>query len=77
MAAPEVPCVGQIEPAFYAVDLMLPFIPLHQETKCDISVAPEDLWWQWGKFLYSLLGKLVVTLALITFSGVLRYRQEE
>ena len=63
-------CGRRIEPAFYAVDLLLPVIPLHQETKCDIADGPEWALWRWVKFAYSLVGKIVTTLAFITFSGV-------
>ncbi len=74
----EMPCTTQIVPFFYALDLMLPVIPLHQETACDIStVKPQAKWWRIGKLIYSGLGKLVTALALITFSGVLRIRAEE
>ncbi len=77
-ATVEMPCTSQIVPFFYALDLMLPVIPLHQETACDIStVKPKAKWWREGKLFYSGLGKLVTALALITFSGVLRIRAEE
>ena len=67
----EAPCTNQIVPFYYALDLMLPVIPLHQETACDVSIKPEAGWWRQAKLLYSGLGKLVTALALITFSGVL------
>jgi hypothetical protein len=69
-------CSDQIEPLFYAVDLMLPVVPLHQETKCDIADGPAHAPWRWAKFIYSVLGKLVTTLAFITFSGVVRNREQ-
>ena len=71
----ETPCVNLIEPLFYAVDLMLPVIPLHQETRCDVADGPGHVAWRWAKFAYSLAGKLVTTLALITFSGVFRNKE--
>jgi hypothetical protein len=77
VAPAEIQCGNEIVPIFYAIDLMLPVIPLHQETKCDISAKPEFLGWQSAKFIFSILGKLVTTLALITFSGVLKTRPEE
>jgi hypothetical protein len=58
----------------FALDLIVPFIPLHEETKCDI--ATEDTTktnaWRIAKALYSILGWAVVSLWLVTFSGLLR-----
>jgi hypothetical protein len=56
---------------------MLPIIPLHQETKCEISMLPEFSGWQLAKLVFSIVGKIVTALALITFSGVLKVRSEE
>jgi len=77
LATVEARCTDQIMPLFYSIDLMLPVIPLHQETKCEISTRPECAFWQWAKFLFSIVGKMVTTLALLTFSGVLKTRPEE
>lgn len=74
-ATADVPCTDQVIPFFYVLDVMLPVIPLHQETVCDIS--PKHPRWRLGKLTFSVLGKLVTTLALITFSGVLKARAEE
>jgi hypothetical protein len=76
-AAIEPPCGDRIIPLFYSIDLMLPVIPLHQETKCDISTNPQFVGWQIMKFVFSIFGKIVTTLALITFSGVLKPRSLE
>ncbi|MGA3004123.1 MAG: hypothetical protein ABSE20_20615 [Acetobacteraceae bacterium] len=54
----------------YAADTVLPFIPLHQETKCELK--PE---WHFLRFLraaYTVLGWAVTSLALLTFSGIVR-----
>ncbi len=85
--AVELPCDGQIISLFYAIDVMLPVIPLHQQSKCEISTEPmlhadKGLWlgvtfWRWAAALYSILGKIVTALALITFSGIVRRREEE
>jgi hypothetical protein len=72
----EIQCHNAIVPVFYAIDLMLPVIPLHQETRCDISAKSNFLRWQWAKFIFSILGKLVTVLALLTFSGVLKTQTE-
>ena len=60
----------------YAAD-MIPPIPLHQETKCAVSLRPDLLWLRWAKEIASILGKIVTTLALITFSGLLNVRPQE
>jgi hypothetical protein len=73
----EIPCGARIIPLFYSIDLMLPVIPLHQETKCDISNRREFLGWQVLKSAFSILGKVVTALALLTFSGVVRPRSPE
>jgi hypothetical protein len=77
LASIEARCTDQIAPLFYSIDLMLPVIPLHQETKCEVSVRPEFFGWQMAKLVFSILGKIVTALALITFSGVLKARLEE
>lgn len=77
LATTEVTCTDEVEPALYAVDVMLPVISLHQETVCDVSIKPKFHTLKVGKFIFSALGKLAVALALITFSGVLKARAEE
>jgi hypothetical protein len=61
----------------YAADMMIPAIPLHQETRCEVSLRPELWCLRWAKEITSILGKIVTTLALITFSGVLNVRPQE
>ncbi|MGA3402276.1 MAG: hypothetical protein ABSC95_23965 [Acetobacteraceae bacterium] len=54
----------------YAADTVLPFIPLRQETKCEL--APD---WHYLRLLragYTVLGWIVTSLALLTFSGIIR-----
>jgi hypothetical protein len=70
-------CSDQIVPIFYVFDLMLPAIPLHEETKCDVSIRPEFRAWRWAKQVFSILGKIVTALALLTFSGVLNVRPQD
>ncbi len=78
----EMPCT-QISDVLYAVDIMLPVIPLHQESQCDVGAAttpsgqaaptrPEVERFRLLKGMYSIVGKLTTTLALLTFSGVLK-----
>jgi hypothetical protein len=54
----------------YAVDTVLPFIPLRQEGKCEIE--PKFHWLRLGRATYAVIGWLVTSLALITWSGILR-----
>jgi hypothetical protein len=58
----------------YAADMVVPFIPLHQEGKCEIKSDPG--WgptvWRSLKAAYSLTGWVIFSLALVTFSGMLK-----
>jgi hypothetical protein len=58
----------------YAADMLVPFIPLHQEGKCEI--VPRSDWssgiWRFLKAAYEVTGWIVFSLALVTFSGMLR-----
>lgn len=59
---------------FYAADMLVPFIPLHQEGKCEI--VPSADWrsgvWRSLKAVYSVIGWIIFSLALVTFSGMLK-----
>ncbi|HUD60082.1 MAG TPA: hypothetical protein VMQ99_11330 [Acetobacteraceae bacterium] len=65
-----------IQPLFYAMDMMLPVIALQQETKCSVDSRPGSEIWQvlWAAF--SLIGKVATSLALLTYSGVLKPKEE-
>ena len=71
----EVPCTSEeINPVLYALDTMLPVFQLHMESKCEFSGA--HFFWadaaRLGKAIYSLFGWIIVTLAALTWTGVLR-----
>ena len=84
-----VSCGGAITTWLYATDVFIPLIDLRQETKCDIGRgdAPprwvqkhplED--WELGlyrflKSAYSIFGWVLVSMAILTFSGLLRHYQ--
>jgi hypothetical protein len=77
-AATEVECTDAAntwaDDLVYAADMLVPFIPLHQEGKCEIvssSDWPADLW-RSLKAAYSVTGWVIFSLALVTFSGVLK-----
>ena len=59
----------------YAVDTVLPFIPLRQEGKCEIN--PEFHWLRLGRAAYAVIGWLVTSLSLITWSGIVRRFESE
>ncbi|MGA9868771.1 MAG: hypothetical protein WBQ75_20275 [Acetobacteraceae bacterium] len=65
-----------IQPLFYAVDMMLPVIPLHQEDRCEVAARPGTEIWQIAWAVFSILGKIVTSLALITYSGVLKPKDD-
>ena len=66
----------QILPLFYAMDMMLPVIALDQEARCTVDERPGTEIWQVLWAFYSVLGKIVTSLALLTFSGVLKPKEE-
>jgi hypothetical protein len=66
-----------ILPVFYAVDMMLPVVALHEEEKCTVDSRPGVEIWQVFWAVYSFLGKVVTSLALLTYSGVLKQRDDE
>ncbi len=65
----------------YAADVFIPLVDLREEGKCDIDLATNSKAWQWEvtgyrilKAVYAILGWVVTTLALLTFSGIIRHR---
>ncbi len=58
----------------YAADMIVPFIPLHEETKCEISTERSygAEAWRVGKALYTIVGWLIVSITLATFAGLLK-----
>lgn len=54
----------------YAADTVLPFIPLHQETKCELR--PDLHFLRFSRAAYTVLGWVVTSLALLTFSGIVK-----
>lgn len=68
-----------VDDLVYAADMLVPFIPLHQESKCEVrpdgGFGPTS--WRVLRALYSVIGWVIFSLALVTFSGVLkRYERE-
>jgi hypothetical protein len=67
---------SDIQPLFYALDMMVPVMALHQLDKCWVDSRPGTEFWQAFWSVYSFLGKLVTSLALLTYSGVLKPKEE-
>jgi hypothetical protein len=71
------PCgTSDIQPLFYAMDMMVPVMALHQTDKCWVDSRPGNGAWQVLWAVYSFVGKLVTSLALLTYSGVLKPKEE-
>jgi hypothetical protein len=74
-AAP--PCGEQdIQPLFYAMDMMVPVMALHQLDKCWVDTRPGTGLWRFFWAAFSFVGKLATSLALLTYSGVLKPKEE-
>ena len=62
----------------YAIDMILPFIQLHEENKCEIRADAGMRSWFWRvlRDVYVLIGWVVSSAALLTMSGILRKSDE-
>jgi hypothetical protein len=65
-----------IQPVFYAMDMMLPVVALQESTRCSVDSRPGTEIWQVLWAVFSFVGKLATSLALLTYSGVLKPREE-
>ena len=86
-------CSDNISPALYALDVFIPLVDLRQESKCEIGRANDATLYEGftigdsridevalGRFfkaLYALSGWLLISLAILTFSGVLQRQGSE
>ena len=71
------PCgEDDIEPLFYAMDMMVPVMALHQLDKCWVDTRPGTVFWRAFWSVFSFVGKLVTSLALLTYSGVLKPKED-
>lgn len=59
-----------LDPPLYALDLIMPIVALGHENLC--SLRPGWSFWQWAATVYRLIGWVVVSIVLLTFSGILR-----
>ena len=67
---------NDIQPVFYAMDMMVPVMALQQVDKCWVDTRPGTAGWRVFWSVFSFVGKLVTSLALLTYSGVLKPREE-
>jgi hypothetical protein len=58
------------------MDMMLPVIALQEASRCSVDTRPGTETWQVLWALYSFIGKLATSLALLTYSGVLKPKEE-
>lgn len=84
----KVPCGDAVSLPLYAADVFVPLIDLRQESKCEIgdSEKPpivgrevlgqpskdELMFYKAFKTLYTILGWIMVSMAILTFSGIMR-----
>lgn len=83
----KIPCGDSITPFWYAVDLFVPLVDLNQEKQCiaesvadrpplhvfGVKLPVFDTWFLRSlTAIYALLGAVVTSLTILTFSGVLR-----
>jgi hypothetical protein len=73
-------CGDDIRSLIYAADVFIPLIDLREEAKCDVGAAhgyagsaSEITVYRFAKAAYAVLGWIVTTLCVLTFSGVLRH----
>ena len=69
-------CGDQMDPLWYALDVMVPLLDLKHQDKCDVSGRPDAWGWRLIKSLYAILGAVVTSIFLLAISGVLRRRVE-
>jgi hypothetical protein len=70
----EIPCGDHINELVYPLDVMIPLLDLHQESRCDVSIT--NLGWGALKGLYAIVGWLIISGFIITWSGVVRRHTE-
>lgn len=68
----EIPCGLNINEFVYAADVFLPLVDLGHEVECRPTDQAWAVAWRWGKAFYTLLGWIILSLAILTASGVIR-----
>jgi hypothetical protein len=70
----EVACGHRASKVVYPLDLMIPFVDLGQEARCEFSLTSQG--WGIAQGLYELLGWLLTGGVLLAFSGLVRRQFE-
>lgn len=76
-AAPT-PCNVGVSSLLYATDVFIPLLDLDQEPRCAIRASPDSetfdryRGWRMAKALYEIVGWIVISLTILTISGVMR-----
>ncbi len=81
-AASDVPCHNNMNPVLYALDVFIPLVDLREESKCDMGEATgarlyvgEEIIYKLMKTMYALLGWLVISLSILTYTGFIERRR--
>ena len=72
----EIPCLNQIDPFVYALDVMVPLLDLRQEQRCAVSADGGSWFWRLVKVFFAVAGWVVVSGIVLTASGVVRRHVE-
>ena len=76
--APDVPCPESMNKFLYATDIFIPLLDLKEESHCEIrGGSPWTIVLQSLRLFYAVLGWIVISLALLTYSGVTRRWSQE
>ena len=59
-----------LDPPLYALDLIMPVVALGHENLC--SIRADQTFWLWAATAYRLFGWILVSIALLTFAGILK-----
>ena len=70
----EIVCGNHISKLVYPIDVMIPFVNLGQESRCDFG--PNQQGWAVGKGLYALLGWILTGGVILSTSGLIRRQFE-
>ena len=70
----EIACGNHISKLVYPIDVMIPFVNLGQESRCDFG--PDQQGWAIGKGLYALLGWILTGGVILSTSGLIRRQFE-
>ncbi|PTR10009.1 hypothetical protein C8R32_10296 [Nitrosospira sp. Nsp5] len=70
-------CGDEVDPLWYALDVLVPLLDLMQEDKCSITMREDGWWWRVIGNIYEILGAIVTPIMLLSVSGLLRRYVED